>query len=162
MKELWDAYDKDLNKVNGITLVRGEPIKDGLYHLICEIVDKHIDGTYLLMQRDMCKTHPLKWELSAGGSALIGESSLDGALRELKEETGIVGNNLKKMKTIVLDHYQCISVIYLCITDCDKTSITLQEGETISYKWVDRNVILNNQEDIIPERVLDLFKKNII
>jgi 8-oxo-dGTP diphosphatase len=25
---------------------------------------------------------------------------------------------------------------YLCETDCDKKSITLQEGETISYLWL--------------------------
>ena len=46
MSELWDAYDNNFNKLNGITLVRGEPIPDGKYHLACEIIVRHIDGTY--------------------------------------------------------------------------------------------------------------------
>ena len=25
---------------------------------------------------------------------------------------------------------------FLCVTDCDKASVSLQEGETISYKWI--------------------------
>ena len=27
---------------------------------------------------------------------------------------------------------------YLCITDCPKDAIRLQEGETITYKWVSK------------------------
>ncbi len=46
--ELWDAYDKDFNKIEGITLVRGEPIPDGFFHLVCEVVVKHEDGSYLV------------------------------------------------------------------------------------------------------------------
>ena len=26
--------------------------------------------------------------------------------------------------------------VFLCLTDCDKGAITLQEGETVSYKWL--------------------------
>ena len=43
--ELWDAYNADFQKVDGITLVRGEPIPDGLYHLVSDILVKHTDGT---------------------------------------------------------------------------------------------------------------------
>ena len=32
--ELWDAYDRDEKRTGG-ELVRGEPIPDGLYHLVC-------------------------------------------------------------------------------------------------------------------------------
>ncbi|RFT23130.1 NUDIX hydrolase, partial [Bifidobacteriaceae bacterium GH022] len=52
MAEIWDAYDKEFNKLKNITLVRGEPIPDGMYHLVGEVIVKHIDGTYLIMQRD--------------------------------------------------------------------------------------------------------------
>lgn len=31
--EYWDTYDKNLNKIKNKTLVRGEPIPDGIYHL---------------------------------------------------------------------------------------------------------------------------------
>ena len=45
---------------------------------------------YLLMQRDLRKHHGGEWKVSAGGSALQGENGLEAAIRELKEETGIV------------------------------------------------------------------------
>ena len=46
--ELWDAYDENFNKIDGMTLIRGEEIPDGVFHLVSEIIVKHIDGTYLL------------------------------------------------------------------------------------------------------------------
>ncbi|MCK1169632.1 hypothetical protein [Streptococcus uberis] len=54
MKEVWDAYDKNFNKLN-VELTRGDTLKEGYYHLVTEIIVKHIDGTYLLMQRDYNK-----------------------------------------------------------------------------------------------------------
>ena len=53
--ETWDAYDKDFNKVHNATLIRGEAIPEGLFHLVCDIIVKHTDESYLLMQRDRCK-----------------------------------------------------------------------------------------------------------
>ena len=42
------------------------------------------------MQHDLRKHHGGEWEVTAGGSALQGENGLEAAIRELKEETGIV------------------------------------------------------------------------
>ena len=89
MAELWDAYDKKFNKIENTTLVRGEIIPDGIYHLVSEVIVKHTDGSYLLMQRDLRKHHGGEWEVTAGGSALQGENGLEAAIRELKEETGL-------------------------------------------------------------------------
>ena len=52
--ELWDAYDRDFKKIQGVTLVRGEAIPEGFFHLVCEIIVRHIDGSYLIMQRRTC------------------------------------------------------------------------------------------------------------
>ena len=87
--ELWDAYDRDGNKT-GETLVRGEPIPPGRYHLVSDIVVRHVDGDYLLMRRSPEKEHyPNIWEIGAGGSVVQGETSEQSAHRELEEETGI-------------------------------------------------------------------------
>ncbi len=40
------------------------------YHLVCDIIVRHSDGTYLLMQRGYRKPYGGMWEASAGGSAL--------------------------------------------------------------------------------------------
>ena len=74
--ELWDALYKD-GTLAGRDLVRGEPVPEGLYHLVCEILVRHTDGTYLMMRRNLEKEgYPGYWETTAGGSALKGEDLL--------------------------------------------------------------------------------------
>lgn len=159
MSELWDAYDNSFNKLNGITLVRGEPVPDGIYHLVCEIIVRHIDGTYLLMQRDCRKKHlGGMWELSAGGAVQQGETPLIGALRELREETGLKVKDIKELKRIVHDGYHVLFVDYLCVTDCEKDSIILQEGETVDYKWIVRSDLLKMSEnELASKRAIKLI-----
>ena len=152
--EIWDAYDKNLNKLDGVTLVRGDNIPDGIFHLVCDILVKHADGTYLLMQRDLRKSYGGLWEATAGGSALRGETPIDCAKRELKEETGITATELSQVGCEVDDKTHAIYVEFLCITNCDKTAVTLQDGETIAYKWISRNELLNmNKDKLITERM---------
>ena len=43
MAEMWDAYDKDFSKIDNVTLIRGESIPDNMYHLVGEVIVKHID-----------------------------------------------------------------------------------------------------------------------
>ena len=74
--ELWDAYNSDYEKLDGVTLIRDDEANfpEGAYHLVCEILVRHVDGTYLLMKRDPTKPlYPNMWEATAGGSALKGE-----------------------------------------------------------------------------------------
>lgn len=134
--ELWDAYDENFNLIDGVTLVRGESIPNGSFHLVCDIAVKHIDGSYLIMQRDFNKHFGGMWELTAGGSAIKGEKPIECAMRELKEETGIISADLQELGTVINKSNKTIYFEYLCVTDCDKDGVTLQEGETINYKWV--------------------------
>ena len=158
--ELWDAYDNKFNKLDNVSLVRGEPIPDGIYHLVCDIIVKHTDGTYLLMQRDFKKHFGGMWELTSGGSALKGEEPIDCAIRELMEETGIISTKLLELERIVHDGHKSLYVEYLCITDCDKNSIILQDGETIDYKWVSKSFILEMKDnELASSRSLKLIKE---
>ena len=160
MAELWDAYDNNFNIIKDVTLVRGEPLSDGIYHLVCEVIVKHIDGTFLLMQRDYQKNDGGMWEVGAGGSALKGETPLLGAVRELKEETGLAAKEIKEIKRIVHDVHHSIYFIYLYVTDCDKDAVVLQEGETIAYKWIDKNSLLEMSEDeLASKRAVKLIKE---
>lgn len=131
-----------------------------MYHLVCEIIVKHTDGTYLLMQRDFEKHYGGMWELTAGGSALTGETPLECAIRELREETGIVSSDMQEISRIIHDDHHSIYVEYLCITDCDKDTIILQDGETVDYKWVDKTVFLEMGIDTLASyRALELIKE---
>ncbi len=156
--ELWDAYDNKLNKIDGITLVRGQPIPPGVYHLVCDVIVRHTDGTYLLMQRDPRKHHGLMWEATAGGSALRGETPLECAKRELREETGVVAHDLVEVgrETNNNSYY----VEFFCITDCAKDSVILQEGETVAYKWVTLKQLLNmTAEHLVTQRMQQFLEE---
>lgn len=148
--EIWDAYKSDGTLAN-CDLIRGEKIPQGLFHLVCNVMVKHVDGTYLLMQRDFEKQEfPGKFECSAGGSALKGENAITAARRELFEETGIMADELIDKGFRINEQAQCIFHEFLCKTDCDKSSIQLQKGETIAYRWVNRNEFIEslNREEI--------------
>lgn len=132
--EIWDAYLPD-GSLASCDLVRGEPIPEGLRHLVSEILVRHSDGDYLLMQRDPRKpNYGGYFEATAGGSALKGEDAYFCARRELLEETGVESGEFTK-----IGRYLSSDTIYesfLCVTDCKKDTVKLQEGETVSYKWV--------------------------
>ena len=138
--EIWDACDRDGN-VLGTDIVRGENMPDGLYHVVVDVVVRHIDGTYLLMQRDFSKPNfPGLWELGASGSILKGESPQAGAIRELREETGIASDKLTQIDRCVSRN--SIYVIFLCVTDAAKSSVVLQPGETIAFQWLSKDKML--------------------
>ncbi len=86
--ELWDLYTENRVKTGEIH-VRGNPIPEDRYHLVVSVWIKNSDGKYLISQRSESRQiNPLKYEC-VGGSVLKGESSIDGAIRETKEEVGI-------------------------------------------------------------------------
>ncbi len=157
--EIWDAYDKDFNKISNMTLIRGEPIPDGLFHLVSEIIVKHNDGNYLLMQRDKRKHFGGMWEATAGGSALRGETSLECAVRELREETGIEADHLIEIGRV--RGHNTLYVEFLCVTDCKKDSIILQNGETIAYKWVSRNELISMKESELVTKRMQKFMEEL-
>ena len=157
--EIWDAYDENLNKIDGVTLIRGEKIPQGMYHLVSEIIVKHTDGDVLIMQRDFNKNFGGMWEATAGGSAIKGDTPLMCAKRELYEETGIKCSDLVELGTVVSKEHKTIYVLFLAIVDIDKNSIILQEGETISYKWVSFDDLLNmSKDELTTTRVFKFLK----
>lgn len=152
--ELWDAYDAALCKIPDKQLVRGEPVPDGLFHLVCDVIVRHTDGTYLLMQRHPCKHYGGMWEATAGGSALAGETPLDCARRELREETGIIAGRLAEVGRVTSEANRSIYVEFLCETGWDKAAVTLQEGETVDFRWVSRDELLAMKRDeLVTERM---------
>lgn len=158
--ELWDAYDDNLNRIDGLVLVRGERIPNNCFHLVSEIIVKHKDGSYLIMQRDKRKHLGGMWEATAGGSALQGENPVSCARRELYEETGIVSDNLLEIGRVLHHGHKSFYVEYLCITDVDKDSIVLQEGETSDYKWITADELRKlSRDELATQRILDFIEE---
>lgn len=134
--EIWDAYDQDEQKL-GFDLVRDEPVAKGVYHVVVEIYTVTQDKEILVTQRHHNKTYPLYWEVT-GGSILKNETPLLGALRELKEETGIKVDEegMIPIYTQRYSKYHTIFKGFMTVIDKNKVTIKLQDQETIDYKWI--------------------------
>lgn len=133
-RELCDLYDRDGNPTGGI-IARGEPVPAGLYRMVAGVLCIHVDGDILLMQRHPDKpTHPGKYEASASGSVLAGETAAQAAIRELREETGL---DCETVSPLYEEADECrLYRGFLARVDCDKNSIHLQPGETVAFCWV--------------------------
>lgn len=152
--EVWDAYNEDLGLFLDFSLVRGESIPEGVYHLVCDVIVRHVDGTYLLIQRDKSIDFGGMWEATAGGAAIKGESPEDCARRELFEKTGISSSHFIEVGRVVNEESHTIYVEFLCETDICKTNITLKKNEASNYIWVDTKTLLDIEKDyLLTERM---------
>ena len=162
--ELWDAYTRNGVKTGGV-LVRGQKMWPGIYHLVSEVLVRHVDGSYLCMIRSREKpNYPLYPECTAGGSALLGEDPLTCIRRELREETGIEWDDFEEVNVTVREFYSTIFHSYLCTVDWPKDAITMQAGETEGYEWLSEEefIELLNSGRMIPgqpERMEGWFRK---
>lgn len=148
--ELWDLYDENRN-LTGKTHIRGEVIEKGFHHLVVEIWTINTKGEILLTQRHPSKNHGLLWECTRG-AVTAGENSLEGAIRELHEEIGLLveESNLKLINTNVIDNY--IMDTYVNMYDFKIENISLQKIEVVDAKIVTIEEFeeMNRQGLIVP------------
>lgn len=128
-----DGYDEQGHLLNS-TYLRGSILPSGVYSVVVEIITVNPQGQVLLTQRAANKLYPFCWEIT-GGSVISGESIIDGAIRELQEETGIF---VQKQQLYFLKQTKNCSVLFQTFVTFLSTppKIILQEGETIHYNWV--------------------------
>lgn len=134
MPELWDLYDRNRIPL-GRTHIRGEKLGKGEFHIVVNILSVNGDGKILITKRHSDKPFGGKWEIS-GGSAVAGETSVQGAVRELFEETGLKAkeDELDYCGTIVRTPSGCLHDFYLYKGDFSEKDIVLQEGETVDFR----------------------------
>ena len=88
MAEIWDIYDINKNKKNKFHK-RGLPLDNGDYHIVIHAWVVNSNDEVILTKRHSSKNIcPNMWECTEG-SIVAGESSVEGAVRELKEEIGL-------------------------------------------------------------------------
>lgn len=106
---------------------------------ICEVLVRHRDGSWLLVQRSYRKkTFPGDWDTGAGGRIEPGESPEHAARRELFEETGLCAQELLPLYHLYMEETEIFG--FLHITGADKQAIVLQREECEAFRWVDGNV----------------------
>ena len=135
--ELWDACDREGNRL-GFDVVRGDPLPEGVWHLVAEIYAITLDGRVLITRRHPDKSWGGFWEVT-GGAVVKGETPLEGALRELREETGLAlcPQDLRPMYVEPrqgIDGYRTIYHCFAALFDPAEQTIRLQEGETTDWR----------------------------
>lgn len=154
MSELWDIYDKDKKKTEKTIEREGVQLKEGEYHIVVTGVIINSQNKILISKRAAHKKYPLMWECS-GGSILAGETSLEGIIREIREELGL---HFTKKDAIFLKEMRRDKIlpdfkdIWLFKKDINEKEITFPDGEATDYKWVtiEEFIDMYNKKEIIP------------
>ncbi len=126
--ELWDLYDA-AGRPTGAIHRRGDPLSPGERHLCVHVWIRNEAGEYLITKRDERKSLGGLWECT-GGCVLAGEDSLGAALREVREETGLL---LRPEEAEYLFRWTgefFLCDVYLVRREFEPTALTLQPGET--------------------------------
>lgn len=133
--ELWDLYAAD-GKKTGETMVRGDAVPEGRYHLVVHVCIFNSKGEMLIQHRQPFKSGWSNlWDVTVGGSAVAGDSSQSAAEREVMEEIGHSLNLQNVRPTLTLHANDAINDIYLIQEDVDLASLHLQYEEVQAVKW---------------------------
>ncbi|MDD6178614.1 MAG: NUDIX domain-containing protein [Clostridium sp.] len=161
--EKWDLYTKYREKT-GKEHIRGEEIPEGLYHLVVHVWIRNSRGEYLLSRRAADRpTYPFFWE-TVGGSVLQGETSIEGAVREVKEEVGITLSPesgqlafTKIRDTVNGEKFRDILDVWVFYYDGEADLTAATTKEVAECKWLRSDQIydLFQEQKLVP--TLDYF-----
>lgn len=129
--ELRDLYNEK-RELTGKTVQKKEPIPTGYYYVTVVIFIQNDQNEFLIQKRSIDKGGD--WA-NTGGHPKTGESSLEGAVTELKEELGIDvnPNKLILFKTVKTDN-NFIDLYYLK-SNINLDDIIMQQEEVQDVKW---------------------------
>jgi isopentenyldiphosphate isomerase len=133
--ELWDIYDSDGYKT-GLVKKRTDNLYKGEYHLAAEVWIINSKSEILIQKRASTKDIlPDIWALTTG-CMLTGEDTIEGSIREVKEELGInlKRDNLKLKRRIF--RTDTIWDVYFVYKDIDLSKIVLQVEEVSDVKLI--------------------------
>jgi 8-oxo-dGTP diphosphatase len=145
--EIWDVYDEN-RSLTGRYVERGrQKWQKGNYHLVVHVWKRNAKGEWLIDRRTPRKTDNLGglWE-TTGGSAVAGDSSLDAALREAKEELGLdlSPENGRLFHSYInkgFNGYTGFIDVWVFDCDCSLEDVVLQENETCDVMWANGDKI---------------------
>ena len=140
--EAWDLYTKDRVKT-GQTMLRGDPVPEGHFHLQVHVCIFNEQGEMLIQQRQSTKRwYAGLWDYSVGGSAVAGDTSLAAAERETLEELGLQVS-LAGLKPAVTRWYGAmIDDYYILPLNAALSDLHLQKEEVQAVRWASREDIL--------------------
>lgn len=134
--EYWDLFDE--NRIpSGMIHRRGDKIPDGQYHLVIHAWVMDREGRFLISRRQLGRSYEFLWERT-GGSVLAGETSLEGAIREVEEELGLKlrTDQAHFVKSVKRERYHDFFDSWLFIVEDDQKTCTINQEEVCDYRWV--------------------------
>ena len=135
MPEILDLYDKNGVRT-GETLIRGTKVPAGRRVLLVSIVTLNSSGEILVTRRAAGKTYAGCWEIT-GGCVQSGETAVQGAARELFEETGIQAAESELELRGTASGADYIHAFFLVRKDVPVGELHLLACETDAAKWVE-------------------------
>lgn len=161
--ERYDLYNFD-GTFTGNSLERGTPVPPGFYRLVIHVCVFNSKGEMLIQQRQKKKTWSELWDISVGGHVIAGETSQQGAERELQEELGL-SHSFRGMSPVIRVSYENGSYgafgfddYYIYKTDVEISSLKLQESEVQNAKWAS----LEEIKTMIDEKSFIPYHKGLI
>lgn len=140
--ERFDLYDINRLKT-GETLERNGIVPKGKYRVVVHIIIFNSKGEMLIQQRVSTKrVHPNKWDFSVGGCVIAGETSNQGAERELLEEVGVKQDFSKTIPNFTINFETGFDDFYVIHSDMPAEDFVLQETEVNKVKWASKEEVL--------------------
>lgn len=135
-----DVYDRNKNKTGKIFLRQeGASLNSGEFIITVTAWVVNNDGKILMTQRRLDKVKGGMWEPTTG-LVKSGETSIQGVLRELSEEIGLIlnENEVEQIKEIVeeRDDLNFFRDIYLVKKNIPIEDVIFKDGEVINAKYV--------------------------
>lgn len=141
--EIFDLYDKNRRKT-GETLERTGVVPKDRYRIVVHIIIFNSKGEMLIQQRVSTKrVNPNKWDFSVGGCVIAGETSSEGAERELFEEVGLKYDFSKSIPNFTINFETGFDDFYVIHCEKQEEDFTLQETEVQRVKWASKEDVLN-------------------
>lgn len=167
--EIRDLYDRNKN-LTGKTLKKGERPTDGNYLLVVLVMIRNSKGEFLIHKRPESQKG---FYGVTGGHCQAGETGLQGAIAETKEELGI---DLKPEELTFLygrrqDDKKMFLEVFFAQKDIDISSLKPQKEEVEFVEWMNIEKIksLDNKSQFLSAhvdeiyrtiRILDIMNKN--
>lgn len=139
--ELFDIYDQE-RRLTGRTAERGTKLSVGDFRLVVNLSILNSDNQLLIQQRQPFKEGwPNMWDISAGGSAIAGETSQEAIARETQEEIGLHYDFSEMRPFFTLNFDEGFDDYYMLYQDIALSELRLQTSEVQSVKWATREVV---------------------
>ena len=160
--ELLDVLDENGNKT-GMVEDRSEVYRKGLWHRSSHIWIINDNKEILMQRRNPNKsTFPNLWAISVAGHVMAGETSLDTAIRELKEEVNLDVKEdeleylftVKRVQPYKDSYLRVFDDVYLLHKniDCEQTKLQVEELTDIKYVYYEylEKIFKEHDKDYVP------------